>query len=236
MITATLKSLGITWPPPSFIEIDNHGELPNLLVKRVSCSEITDEQRAEMTHVARGALYEPCSYAELPHEEPQASQPFQSPDRTLELHRMNAEVSSAAAAAPRFIKIGEDGRLLAADATDWVAVLDTKSNLMWAAEVLPRQAFKAAGESVAKLKTGGFTDWRMPTVEELFCLADRTRREPAIDTDFFPKTPSSWFWSGTLDASSPSDYAWDVYFGSGSPDWSNQLDVRFVRAVRPSGD
>lgn len=74
MVTATLKSLGITWPPPPFIEINNNGELPNLLLKRVSCSEITDEQRAKMKHVARGALYEPCPYAELPHHEPAASQ------------------------------------------------------------------------------------------------------------------------------------------------------------------
>lgn len=74
MVTATLKSLGITWPPPLFIEINNHGELPNLLVKRMSMSEITDEQRSRMTHVARGAMYEACSLADLPHEESEASQ------------------------------------------------------------------------------------------------------------------------------------------------------------------
>jgi hypothetical protein len=74
MVTATLKSLGLTWPPPLFIEINNHGELPNLLVKRVRCSEITDEQRSQMSHVARGAMYEPCSITDLPHEEPQAPQ------------------------------------------------------------------------------------------------------------------------------------------------------------------
>jgi hypothetical protein len=32
---------------------------------------------------------------------------------------MNAQVSAAAAAAPRFIKIGEDGALLPADATSY---------------------------------------------------------------------------------------------------------------------
>ena len=150
---------------------------------------------------------------------------------------MSAQVSESSTPAPvvppRFIKIGEDGALLPADATDWVAVLDTKQNLMWTVEVLPRQSFKDAGESVAKLKTAGFADWRMPTVEELFCLADRTRYEPAIDTDYFPETPSSWLWSGTVDASSPSGCAWGVDFDDGYSVWYYQNGEGFVRAVRP---
>jgi hypothetical protein len=70
MVNATLKSLGLDWPPPPFIEVNNHGELPNLFLKRVRLSEITDEQRSGMTRVARGAEYVPCSPADLPHDEP----------------------------------------------------------------------------------------------------------------------------------------------------------------------
>jgi hypothetical protein len=44
----------------------------------------------------------------------------------------------------RFVKIAEDGTLLAADASVWEAVLDTRSNLMWAVEVLPRKSFAKA--------------------------------------------------------------------------------------------
>ena len=135
-------------------------------------------------------------------------------------------------AQPRFIKIGEDGSLLAPDATEWVAVLDTKSNLMWAVEVLPQQTFAAAAESVAHLTTAGFADWRVPTVEELFCLADRTRRGSAIDTDYFPNTPPELFWSSTPEASSPSVYAWRVFFDHGGSSWYYQDGVGFVRAVR----
>jgi hypothetical protein len=47
-----LVRLGLEWPPPE--EVNFYG----LLYRRVSYSEITDEQRAEMTHVARGAQYE----------------------------------------------------------------------------------------------------------------------------------------------------------------------------------
>lgn len=146
---------------------------------------------------------------------------------------MNAQISSAPAATPRFIKIGEDAALLPADATEWVAVLDTRTNLMWAVEILPRRPFKEALEAPKSLATAGFKDWRLPTVEELFCLADRTRYEPAIDTDFFPETPSSWFWTSTIDASSPSGCAWVVSFLSGDSDWDGQSGEGFVRAVRP---
>ena len=79
----------------------------------------------------------------------------------------------------------------------------------------------------------GFTDWRVPTVEELFCLADRTRARPAIDTDFFPDTPNNWFWSSTVDADAPSGYAWIVDFGNGNSSWDGQDGEGFVRAVRP---
>ena len=131
-----------------------------------------------------------------------------------------------------FRKIGDGDLLLASDPSEWVAVLDTRSNLMWTVEVLPQQTFAAAADSVAKLRTAGFADWRVPTVEELFCLADRTRCEPAIDTDYFPNTPPAWFWSSTPDASSPSVCAWSVNFDYGHSYWYFQYGEGFVRAVR----
>lgn len=47
------KSLGLDWPPPEQVFIN---DVPYL---RIRLSSITDEQRADMTHVLRGALYEP---------------------------------------------------------------------------------------------------------------------------------------------------------------------------------
>jgi hypothetical protein len=50
-INVTLKTLGLEWPPPEeFIWL-------GLVYKRERYSEITDEQRAGMTHVVRGAEY-----------------------------------------------------------------------------------------------------------------------------------------------------------------------------------
>ena len=111
-------------------------------------------------------------------------------------------------------------------------MLDAKTNLMWDAKARPVKNFSEAQTLPVTLNIAGFTDWRAPTVEELFCLADRTRYRPAIDTDFFPDTPSDWFWSSTAGASSPSAYAWVVGFNYGYSGWSNQGGEGFVRAVR----
>ncbi|KRG54081.1 DUF1566 domain-containing protein [Stenotrophomonas nitritireducens] len=96
--------------------------------------------------------------------------------------------------------------------------------------------------AVAKLNAeafGGFTDWRLPEVEELFLLADRSRCSPAIDITAFPTCQSDWYWTATDDASEEkdedtghSDYAWIVYFGYGLSSFSLRGNLNRVRAVR----
>ena len=46
-----LGRMGLTWPPPERIS------LRGMVFDRVGYSQITDEERAKMTHVARGAEY-----------------------------------------------------------------------------------------------------------------------------------------------------------------------------------
>ncbi len=134
----------------------------------------------------------------------------------------------------RFTKVSDSGLLLAATEPEWVAVLDTRTNLMWPVAETRRMTYAKALEYPKKLATAGFEDWRLPTVEELFLLADRTRYSPAIDTAFFQKAKSDWYWSSTVDASSPSDYAWLVGFSHGYSSWYDQSHEGFVRAVRSS--
>lgn len=50
-----LKGLGLEWPPPAVIDIFG------FKYERDGISEITDQDRAAMTFVCRGAEYFPCT-------------------------------------------------------------------------------------------------------------------------------------------------------------------------------
>lgn len=78
----------------------------------------------------------------------------------------------------------------------------------------------------------GAADWRMPTRRELVSIVHNGRTSPAIDTDWFPNTPSTWFWSSSPYASNSLD-AWYVGFDFGNVLWdskSHDYRVRLVRA------
>jgi len=126
---------------------------------------------------------------------------------------MNA-VAETNSVSTRFTKHEVDGHHFVQQHTN---LIDGRS-LLWTRDTVGDEplTFKEAQAAIEKLnkeKFGGFSDWRLPTVEELFLLGDRTRYNPAIDPEFFPDCPSSWFWTSTVDASSPSGCAW--YVGEG---------------------
>jgi hypothetical protein len=136
----------------------------------------------------------------------------------------------------RFAKIDAQGRALPHDAADWVAVYDAASGLMWSAndvnDAETSVDFVTAEKLCAQFDLAGANDWRLPTVDELFALADRTRHDPAIDPDFFPSCESDWYWTSSPAAWSPSSDAWFVGFGNGDADTYSRDAVAFVRAVR----
>ena len=139
----------------------------------------------------------------------------------------------------RFTKIGSKGQHLADDAKKWVAVLDNTTRLMWSADDVGGGVKHAGAENaVASLSLAGFSDWRLPTVEELFPLAERSRCRPAIDTTFFPTCKSDWYWTSTPWAPSPAGYAWVVAFDHGDS-YGHYRDynarVRAVRSVAGAG-
>ena len=139
---------------------------------------------------------------------------------------------------PTYTKLAADGSELPAGSTEKhlavrvdhpllktpiiVAAFRAGDNVTWKNAAKKAEAHDAYG-----------WQWRLPTVEELFFIADRTNPVDELDANFFPDAKGyEYTWSSTVDAESPSDYAWGVSLGSGFSYRDCQSDGSRVRAVR----
>ncbi|MBV5310448.1 DUF1566 domain-containing protein, partial [Chromatium okenii] len=135
-----------------------------------------------------------------------------------------------------FTKLDAAGNDLPTTATDHTCVRDNVSGLIWQVK-LSDSAYtfdQAAGYVNNVNATGlcGFNDWRMPDIKELLSIADHSRHSPAIDTNYFPNTPSDEFWSGSPYAFY-SIYVWDVgFYDAHVGNYGSQYDSSRVRLVR----
>ncbi|MBU0675844.1 MAG: DUF1566 domain-containing protein [Proteobacteria bacterium] len=151
-----------------------------------------------------------------------------------------AVTTGSAGAGERFKKLDVQGNELGDDAAAWAMVLDSKSGMYWEVKTVDdtihsnaaKYSYNAASEEfIAKLneeKYGGFSDWRLPSIDELAVLrVNKKGDEAKINLEYFPNTlPSRYIghsWCG-----SKSEYQeGTVKFGKDRPQ-----DGKYVRAVR----
>ncbi|MGD9974221.1 MAG: DUF1566 domain-containing protein [Desulfatirhabdiaceae bacterium] len=142
-----------------------------------------------------------------------------------------------------FTKLDANGNVLSEGSTSWVMVKDNVTGLIWEAKTNDGTLYdkdntygweNAQTDYIAQLninKLGGFSDWRLPTVQELAAIVNRNCTDPAINTGYFLNTLSDDYWSSTLDESSDSN-AWVVDFKLGNNSRYSKSLKKYVRAVR----
>jgi hypothetical protein len=145
-------------------------------------------------------------------------------------------------------------------------VKDTKIGLMWmrcslgqewdgktCTGVAKQYKWQEALDFAKKFSYAGYSDWRVPTIEELntlvYCSNGNTiqykqngysskngcgenYQRPTIVQAAFPNTPITWFCSSSP-ANNSSNFAWIVSFGVGGNGYNdNRVDCYAIRLVR----
>lgn len=123
--------------------------------------------------------------------------------------------------------------------TDGSEVTDSQTELIWrrCAEGMSWSGATCTGsatgytheEALARAKTQ--SGWRLPNVKEIASITDKSRYNPAIDTDAFPATPPAYFWTATPGAVSGSS-AWYISLTVGSIFLSSRNNAYRIRLVR----
>lgn len=170
------------------------------------------------------------------------------------------EDSDYALSPPSYTKLDERGNELPDEAESWAMVRDNVTGLVWEGKtedgsVHDRGNLYAWYDSneetngghpgtssgpddtesflreLNEARFGGFSDWRLPTVQELSFLVHHDRWYPAVDERYFPNTAPSIYWTATTDPCEPA-LAWGVDFGYGYEGTNYKLNRRHARAVR----
>lgn len=145
-----------------------------------------------------------------------------------------------------YTKIAANGNELPANATSWACVKDKVTGLMWENKTAANAPLtytnwgdNRAGDASLFVAQSqglcGFSNWRLPSLDELQGIVDYSvpYAGPSIDIGYFQYTQSNWYWSSSPDPGSRGNGAGIVYFSFGAVDYDQYRDGRGpVRLVR----
>jgi hypothetical protein len=115
---------------------------------------------------------------------------------------------------PAYTKLDVSGNALAADAPHWAMVRDDVTGLIWEVKTDDNSIHDKDNEHVWQdiqpkfidplnnENFGGYSDWRLPTIQELFTLVQNIKIDPdkqtfKISEAYFPNTMPASYWSAT---------------------------------------
>lgn len=149
---------------------------------------------------------------------------FKFPDATVQMTAANPPWSQILPSIERFVIVmGSE------------AVLDKETGLVWerSTDSFPRIWIAALGYCY-NLERGGRKGWRLPSVDELSSLVDRSQYGPALPTGHpFTSAYSSFYWSSTSDADQIDNMMY-VHFSDGEVGSIDKIGNAYVRCVRGS--
>jgi cysteine-rich repeat protein len=109
-----------------------------------------------------------------------------------------------------------------------VIVTDSRTGLIWQKEYENNTTWEKALRYCENSTYAGYSDWRLPNIEELKALINDLIFYPASS---FPGMPTSYFWSSSSLVDS-SNWAWYVNFSSGAVDIRYKTSGCLARCVR----
>jgi hypothetical protein len=154
-----------------------------------------------------------------------------------------------------YTKLDSSGNVLQDSAASWVMIRDNISGLIWENKTAdgtvhdknktftwydPSAIYTGTQGnetdtayfilSLINSRFGGFSDWRIPSREELKSILDYSKANPAINIGFFQNTMTTPYWSSTNDAYCQYG-AWGIFFDDGRDAYGNTAESASVRAV-----
>lgn len=114
-------------------------------------------------------------------------------------------------------------------------VLDTNTNLMWKDRNEDNTIKKTWQESInycENLDFSGYSDWRLPNINELLSIVYNKEFDPAVNKNFFKNFYRGNYWTSTTFSSDPSKKAWFMYFYYGNTSATLKTKEFIVSCVR----
>ncbi|KKK79619.1 hypothetical protein LCGC14_2831680 [marine sediment metagenome] len=137
-------------------------------------------------------------------------------------------------AAPYFVcnvdHTSDGGGVFANDAANWdetvwagsAADLTTPAKLSWNDGI----------DECLALDYGGRTDWRLPSVLEMFCLAGWALPSPCLDATFFPDTQASAYWTSTTRLANTTQAFNTGFYDRPTVGYQAKTSTNYIRPVR----
>jgi hypothetical protein len=112
-------------------------------------------------------------------------------------------------------------------------IIDTKTNLHWQDNSAVKDTARNYADSLTychDLTLAGFSDWRMPNINELLSISDYSRNNPSINP-IFVNVKDSLYWSSTP-IKNHNGYIWAIDFTNCDDKMEDKDNSNYVRCVR----